>query len=345
MPGCRKIRGWLAASLYEALDAGDQARLDRHLSACAACREHARQLRALRENIPVFPVDFSGDLLPVLRQRITEEPLRAPWWRWALPVAACTLLAVFAGVWFGSFPENPPAPAVAQTPMVVTNPSTPSSPADTLLAKADTLREERDFMGALGVLAIVVKTDPRAPQAAEAQLRMADIEFSELQRYPQAYEAYESVRNHYPDVWNLSPPAIKDRFDLLSEACGKEFEPLYALDAARREASTSFQDLEQLVVRYPGSLVASLAVGAMCEHVAAEPGETPVKTAVLQKVRERCRAPIAIAQVDVALGDAYWRDLHEPQKAREYYTHAAGSPHAELARMARAALTEIDNMP
>ncbi len=345
MPKCRKIRGLLAASLYEALDTGDQTLLDRHLSACAACREHARQLSALRENIPVIPVEFTGDLLPVLRQRITEEPLRAPWWRWALPVAACALLTVFAGIWFSSVQENSPASTFARTPVVVPSPAAASFPADTLLAKADTLREERDFAGALGVLAIVIKTDPRAPQAAEAQLRMADIEFSDLQRYPQAYEAYESVRNHYPGVWNVSPAAIKDRFDLLSEACGKDFEPLYALDAARREAATSFNDLEQLVVRYPGSLVASLAVGAMCEHIAAEPGEAPVKTAVLQKVRERCSAPVAIAQVDVALGDMYWRDLHEPHKAREYYTHAAGSPHAELARMARAALTEIDNMP
>lgn len=340
---CRKIRGLLAASLYEALNEDDQATLDRHLADCGACREQARQLRALHDAVPVSPVEFTGDLVPVLRQRLAEDPSSILWRRWAMPVAACALLAVVAGVWFTSYPIIQPSPIVATAPVAVPAPEKPSSPAEILLAKAETLRAERDFTGALGVLAQITNDYPKGLKAAEAQLQIADIEFSDLQRYPQAYEAYEAVRNHSPESWNSTPAMIKDRFDLLSEACTKDFEPLYALDAARSGLNTSFDKLEQLVVRYPGSLVAALAVDAMCGQVAEEAGAIPIKAAALETVRQRCKAPIAIAQVNVALGDMYWRVLHEPQKAREYYVQVAESPHSDLARVAQAALSEIEN--
>ncbi|HPO13734.1 MAG TPA: zf-HC2 domain-containing protein [Candidatus Hydrogenedentes bacterium] len=339
MLGCRKIRGLLAASLYEAPNEDDQATLDRHLANCAACREQARQLRALHDAVPIPPVEFTGDLLPVLRQRLAEESTPFLWRRWAMPVAACALLVIFAGVWFVSFPAPEPSLMTAQVPEIS------SSPIDILFAKAENLRAERDFTGAIGVLAEIAKDYPKDRKAAEAQLQIADIEFSDLQRYPHAYEAYETVRNNSPESWNDAPAMIKDRFDLLSEACTKDFEPLYALDAARSGLDTSFDKLEQLVVRYPGSLVAALAVDAMCDQVAEEADAIPIKAAALESVRQRCKTPIAIAQVNVALGDMYWRVLHEPQKAREYYAQVIKSPHADLAKVAQAALFEIENTP
>lgn len=330
MMGCRKIRGLMAASLYEALDANEQSILDEHLARCGACQSQAEQLRGLRDRVPADPVPFGGDLLPVLRQRLAEEaPVSRAWRRWAVPMAACALVLVTAVFFRPSSTLTPTEPIVA-------------SALESSITNADALLSKRDYTGALRVLQDALKSCPEDKKAGEAQLRLADIEFSELQRYAEAYTGYETLRVKYPEVWKAAPALVKDRFDLLSEARAKGFEPLYALNAARNTTGDSFRELEKVVAHYPGTMVAGLAVTAMRETVGSERGESGVmQAAALETVRECCTDPIAVAQVNLALGDMYWRELHDRQRAREVYGKAAQSEHAGLAGMALLALAEL----
>lgn len=331
MLGCWRVRGLIAASLYEPLEAGEQARLDRHIARCAGCRERLEGFGRIA-GLPSGPVVFGGDLLPVLRQRIAEErvSVRSPW-RWAAPLSACALvlLAVAgAGVWTASQPQG-------ESQHVL-------SGMESMMAKAETLSADHDYQGAGRALQDALAAYPKDPRAGEAELRLADLQFAELQRYPDAYESYQAVRSHYPETWKASSAVVKDRFDLLSEARVKQFEPLYAFDAARNAAGDSLHELERVVARYPGSMIASMAVLAMRENVAGpETNSGPMKAAALESVRDCLSDPIAVAQVNVALGDMYWRELHDSGRAREVYSKAAESGHAGLAMTARLALAEL----
>ncbi len=332
MLGCWRIRGLLAASLYEPLEPGDKARLDRHMAACPACRARAQQLRRVTTRIAREDIPFTGDLLPVLRQRLAEESAQQRGVRWALPLAACALVLLTAGS-ITLWPQA--APSVQERVL--------ASAVDPLLAEAQTLTASHDFTGALRVLQDAVSAHPEDPHAGQAQLMLAEVQFAQLQRYPEAYDAYQTLRARYPETWKASPGVVKDRFDLLSEARVKQFEPLYAFDAARNTAGDAVHELEKVVARYPGSMVATLALLAMRDNNAApvETENAPMKAAALENLRDCLTDPIALAQLNVTLGDMYWREIHDRSRAREVYSKAAESEHAGLASLARLALAEL----
>ena len=338
MFGCRKARGIIAASIYDDVSAEERAFLERHLSACAACRAEAESLRRVAEAISVPPAPFTGDLLPAVRQRLMEAPVRGAWagWRVALPVAACVMLAAIFGytAWDG---RGIPAPDVATVAA--------ATPMDAAIAAAQE-QAGKHFGRAVLTLREAIQAYPDDPRAGEAQLLLADLEFSHGQRYAEAFAAYDVLRSRYPQSWNASPGAVKDRYDLLAEARAENFEPLYQFDAARNSGGDAFAQLEKLVAKHPCKLVASLAIETMRELLCG-PEENPApekRIDAMEFVRDRCTDPVAIAQINVALGDLYWRDLRDAERARDAYTQAAGSGHMTLASVARAALWEMDNL-
>ena len=97
--------------------------------------------------------------------------------------------------------------------------------------------------------------------------------------------------------------------------------------------------LESVVARYPGKLVATLAVDAM-RSLACPPegGEPAVRVAELETVRDRCTNPIAIAQLNLALGGLYWSELRDNERARAVLSEVAGRGPVVLEQRAQAAL-------
>jgi len=337
MFGCRKARGIIAASIYDDVSAEERAYLARHVTACAACRAEAESLPRFAGAIPVPPAQFTGDLLPVVRQRLMETPARSAWtgWRVALPVAACIMLAAAFG-YISRDDRRVSGPDVAAVAA--------ASPIDAAIAAA---LEQSDQQFGKAVLALreAIQAYPDDPRAGEAQLLLANLEFSHGQRYAEALAAYDALRRHYPQTWNTSPGAVKDRYDLLAEARLQNFEPLYQFDAARNSGD-AFAQLEKLVAKHPCKLVASLAIETMRERLCGPEDSMAMETRIdaMEFVRDRCTDPVAIAQINVTLGDMYWRDLRDFERAREAYTQAAGSGHITLASVARAALWEMDSM-
>lgn len=339
MIGCRRVRGLMAGALYEPLSPDDQIVLNNHFQRCPRCRAEADELRIFIAQIPAHPVEFQGDLRPVLLNRFAEEKAGArPGRRFiefvprlAFPIAA--VLAVLVA--YGAFVPGEGVPA-GKVEVV-------ASPMEQKLVEARTLAK-RDFMAARTVLEDALRSFPEDPRAGEAQLALADLEFDHGQRYEEAYKALNTLRTRYPETWNANPECA-DRFDLLDEARAEDFEPLYAYAAAVNSSGDAFAQLEKVVARYPEKLVGTLAMAAMVELVGDDSdGAELTKTAALDAVRNRCTDPIAIAAVSVSLGDSFWKEMKDPDSARICYTAAAQSSHPGVAQSAKEALASLDAM-
>jgi len=191
----------------------------------------------------------------------------------------------------------------------------------------------------VAVLEKALQTYPSDPLAGEAQLRLAALEFSHGQRYAQAYEAYERARQRYPEVWGRHPEHVI-QFNLLDETRGANFEPLRQLDAAAG-GGQAFERLEQVIARYPGSLVAMRAVDTLCRDAAQNtPGISAI--AAIEQVRECFSDPVAVAQVTMALGDLSWHEMRDAARARAAYGAVKEKGPMALAQLAEESLVEID---
>lgn len=361
---CGSVRPLLAASLYEPLGEEEQQTLEKHLEGCARCRALLTGLRGAVRAIPGEPARFDGDLAPALRARIAEIPGRTPVWRlWPYPAGIAALAAVMLLVVAGPFLSSPTTEKLATAPIDgsavervaadVPDDATRDgellaqefgdSPVSEAVCEADRLIERQAYVEAMRLLQESLASYPGDPAAGVAQARLADIEFRHLRRYPRAFDAYVKLRNQFPQVFTASPESI-DRFDLLVEGWQENFEPLYALDVARENGTDGFADLESLIAQNPGKLVALLALEEM-RHIVDDPekeGDLPT-VAALETVRSRCVNPVAIAQVDLRLGDAYSHDMRDLARARELYLGVAQGAHPVLAPIARDALARLDN--
>lgn len=330
---CRKMRGLMAAAVYEPLDETEQSALENHLAGCPACQTEAEALRATASTIPTPTVVFEGDLLPALRERLREEPAaQNPFaWRPLAGAAALVLVAAFAGITAYQAGQMP-----SVTPIQVM-----ATPMESALIEARALAR-RDFLGAHETLVNALGQYPEDPRAGEAQNLLADLEFQHGQRYAQAYQAYDTLRRNYTGVFAANPENLA-RFNLLDETRAAGFSPLYALDAARNSAGDPLLALENVVARYPNSYLAAQAIDAMCEVSGASTlADSASRAALLEEIRARCSDPIAIGQINLALGHLYWNELNDSPRAKECFIEAAESGHAVLAQAAREAMLRLD---
>jgi len=354
---CRNVRGLIAASLYDDLTEAERTLLDGHLASCAACRAELDTLRKLTDCMADSVPPLDCDLLPAVRRRMaqleTEEdgggrkrmgrglpfilhPSSFILPRWRLGFAAAACLAVIAFVSYSVY-----GPSISNPKSQISNLKSQISPTATALDQAALLAKNRDFTGAFRLLKQAVQTHPDDPMAAEAQLRYADIAFSELHWYPEAHDAYNTLWKNYFSVFSASPES-QDRFDLLDQCRDKDYAPLYALDAARRGTDDQFAQLEKVVARYPATFVAHLAANDMAQ-LAAEAALPAADTRVLamERARDRCTDPVAVAQLKVELGQIYWKELNNPGKARDFFHEVAQSDNVVLAQLAKDALAGL----
>ena len=330
---CRKMRGLMAAAVYESLEAPEKAALEAHLARCPACRAESEALQKTAGAIPVAPAPFTGDLLPVLRARLRDEtpPRRVLVWRPMLGAAALILVVAFGGI---TAYRAGDLPAVAPVQVMAT-------PMESALLEARSLAR-RDFSGAREVLVQAIERYPGDSRAGEAQNVLADLEFQHGQRYAQAYQAYDVLRRNYAEAFAANPGNAA-RFNLLDETRSADFSPLYALDAARNSSGDPLPELEQVVSRHPNSYLAAVAIDAMCEVAGDSPASDGVsRVALLEQIRSRCTDPIAVGQITLALGHLYWNELNDSPRAKECFIEAAESGDAVLAQAAREAMARLE---
>lgn len=116
------------------LSEAERARLDEHLAACADCRVHLDELRAVQGVLGEWKaVQPSSGFDAILRARLAEEtPRPEPWYAVRPAYAAALGVAVAAAVgivlWQPAPPEVAPPPVAQTQPPVVTQPPTIETP-------------------------------------------------------------------------------------------------------------------------------------------------------------------------------------------------------------------------
>ena len=334
---CWRLRGAMAASAYGEASPDEQRRLDAHLNTCPRCRERLAAFAALADTRPVSQPELDRDLSPAILATIQEErpsrriPLFGPAWA-SVAVAAVALAVVTLPYLY----LQRGAAVVAVPPAAVV-----LSPVEQAMSQAERLADNGDFASAYRLLKQAIEAHPDDPAAAEAQSRGADIAFSELHWYAEAHDDYDHMARRHPRRFREDPAAIARR-DLLAEARTNDFASLYALDAARRHGKEAFAHLEQVIGRYPGTFVASLAAHDMARLSLDASGNTD-RIQAFMAARDHCTDPAARAQLSMELGHVYLKDLKQPAKATEQYREAAAAPNAVLARLAEECLSRVSS--
>lgn len=330
----------MAASLYEPLDEREQRRLARTLDRSERARREFEALQRVVASVPRTRPEPGADLLPRVQARLraTRRVRRAPAHRLAVASAVCAAAVVaFAGLL--SVQEMLRADGDA------TLLATPAdrSPAANLLREAAARAEQADFGGAYMILQTIVDRYPSDPLAGTAQLELARLQFDQFANYAEAYRAYRDLRETYPDVFR-SRPENADRLDVLAEARRVDYASLEELDAATRR-SGGIEALERVIARYPATMTASLAAERMADRIAGADGSAgggPARLRALEEARDRCTDPVAAARLNIEIAYGYWRDLHDPARARDIGSEALGCANPEVVEMARAFLRELD---
>ena len=336
----QKARALLAASLYEPLNDGDRRELDAALVRDARLRGDAVGLEQVRRNVHLESPEFTGDLAPLIRARLMEATpsrhgrLSARW----MSATALSLLAASVALFFVvGVPVGPGQRNVA----IQAKGASVTTPMDQAVSRANMLLASHKPAEAQVVLAEALNAAPGDAAGGAAQELLADLEFNVFHRYPEAYAAYDRLRTQYPQTFMASQDCIR-RFNLLDEARRAEYAPMYALDAIRRQPANAFEQCERLMAQYPDSMVAMAAMNEMRNLVAgAEASDGPSRVLALERVRNRCSDPAAVAQVTLALGNACRDDLCDAHRAEDFYTQAAASGHYAVATRAQEALARL----
>lgn len=342
---CRSVRGLIAASIYERLSESDRQKLDKHVARCGSCRAELASLGGFSSRIPVPEARLELDLLPRLRAlRVAESSgmMVRSWHRRhgvRLSFAGLACLAAVVVLAYSTrqdthIPTQVPVPTVAA-----------ASPLDGVIAEVRALVEQRSYARAFQVLESGLSSFPTASGAGSAQMWLADLAFTHLNWYPEAYEAYQKLAREYPDQFTSSTESISRR-DLLEEARAHDFASLYALDAARRGSGDRFGRLEQAIARYPGPAFAAVAASEMARLVSEESEALPTGADpclyAMERARDRCTDPVAIAQLNLEVGNIYLKDLNNPAKARDLYDEVAHSDTPVVADVAKGLLAKLD---
>lgn len=327
MSNCRNMEEIIATSLYETLDAADHEALHAHLAGCDLCRQEYESLKALVGAISADPVVFQGDLLPVIREELRRSMPRGwfqGWKRFALGLSTAVLASSIFILTQGRHVEAPTDSVASYTAE------------DPTLANVRNLVAADRAPAALAMLNDALANESDADRAGLLQLEVADLEFSTFRRYDAAYRAYRIVRDQYADAWTQSPGIVKERYDLLTEAQDANFEPLYQIDTAAKQGESGLPALERIMARYPGRSVARAATETM---LAMTDGEGLVG---LENVRERLSNPVAVAQLDVRLGEGYCAGDLDPAKGKALLRSVADGPYEVPAQMAKNVLARLE---
>ncbi|NLV42615.1 MAG: hypothetical protein GXY15_15500 [Candidatus Hydrogenedentes bacterium] len=333
----RRAEGALAASLYETLSGEDERLLEEMLREDPSFRREAAELRALRAMNLLETPEFTGDLLPAVRAGLAEAPAAHHSRAFPRALAAAAVAVLAAGVYFAAGPL-PTGPA----PTREAAESAAPSPLAGVLEQARASLQRRDFAGARTSLTGALAAAPDDPGAGAAQALLADMEYAHLQRYPQAHAAYTRLRERYPDTFTTDPRSI-ERFNLLDEARAYDYAPLRALDFAREHREEALPQLERVIARYPGTMLAAAAVSQIIHPSGAAAGQDPAAAVLaLEDARSRCVEPAAVAQLNLALGGLYCDAFHDEAQARDLFLQAASGGSPAVSTQAQAALARLE---
>lgn len=341
----KKIKALIAQSLYEELSVADRRALEVALNEDESLCREAEALQALKDAIPVEPVQFEGDLRPAVMDAIHRPDGRS---RRAFHIPHAVLVAaafvlVAGGViyWIAAHPPAAVAPGLAQQD----GGETPEPALAAAMDRADRLAGDREYARAYAVLAEAVARSPRDERAAAAYQRMADLAFEELQWYAEAFDGYDTLRRRYAARFRNEPENFL-RLNVLDETRGPagDYAALRELDAAVREGT--FGALESVVARHPATYVGSMAADRLAQHVAEEQGFAPEgeqKLRAMRMAQRQSRNPVVKTQLKLESAHLMQTQLGNDSGARKIYEEVANGSITVLAKLAEKRLAELES--
>jgi len=334
---CRRFRGLIAASVYNDLSQKELETLENHLGSCPSCRNQADTLDRLAKFIPVTAPALDQDLWPAIRRavrRASERNYRPLRLAWGAGLALGLCVAAAGAVTYGIYRTYDTDGATVVAGVGV--------PLENDLAAVSNMIKEHDYVTAYRRLEKAIEANPESPLAIEAQVQLADLAYTKLNWYPEAYDAYDRLVRDHPASCPLTE--CISRHELLDEARALDYAPLYALDAARRAGDNSFSRLESVLARYPGTLVASLAAEDMARQSLDQGADPAGQThlAAMECAKGRCSNPVAIARLKLEIGHIYVRELNDAAKARSFYADVANFEDKTLATLAEGSLAALE---
>ncbi|MCX8064299.1 MAG: hypothetical protein N3G21_03920 [Candidatus Hydrogenedentes bacterium] len=339
---CSKYESLIVTDAYEDLTEKEKEELVAHISVCTKCRKNYEEVSSfvnkiskVREIVWDDSLLEDIDLLPevltsISGQEVDEKEKSSVGWRIPITVGlslACLVLVFWGYMEYGSESRNG---------VSVSNLGSFQNIDSKMMAQTDLpLQKQKEK------LRRIIENYKGEDFAGEALLMLADIEFSSEEKYEEAHRSYKSLRVNYPHIFSSSPQAIY-RFNLLEEVSGENYKPLYVLNSSSGNIRDSVQQLEGIVKRYPGTLVAQLAVQKMLECYADGKSLTPDKQiALLESIRYSISDPTVLAQVDYILGDLYWKQKSDLRSAEKFFESVYYSGPPSLKPMAHDALVQL----
>ena len=328
-----RIEGLMAASLYEPLSEVEQRELDQAIGSNQDLSAQYESLKRLAGNIPNTGLAKTPDLLPLLRERLDERV--RPHWGYRLAYA-CAVVVVMAGASAASWMMyqhrvGSPAVQTAQGRGDVTLVSQSIDQAKVFLAKYD-------YASAYSVLRRAVSHQPGDAYAGEAQWLAVKCAI-ELKQYPDAYDACHQLFGDYRDWLATDSTRMTEAMELrelLDEARKVEFASLQELDVAKRNRANTFAALESVAEKYAqyhgaeqyalGDRIAKEMVAAIAEETGVKINTPQGTLAAYEDARKRCTSPVAVALLDMKMGDACRDALNDPTSAKFHYERAAENP-------------------
>ncbi len=329
MKPCVEWEGLIAQSLYEALEPNEQRLLDNHLAQCSACSAEHTSLHQVMQLVPRDPIAFTGDLRRVLEEEVRlTEPSPAPLFSWFHPLKALSAVLVVAiAVFFYAkvLPHNTETPTAK------------------LIAETTELVAQHEYTRAY----ILLNTNLNDPalaadlETAKVQGVLAELTFSRLRWYPDAHKAFNTLREDHPATYRASPDYI-NTFKILEESY--KISPDYASlhDWDRLNTDMTIPALEQYIQRYPGTHQATEAVHniARCMVQYADAAPLRLNEALELAIMDNNNTLI-VAQIKLELGRYYWKEEHNPAKARRILQEVEAGPVPILADAAHLTLASL----
>lgn len=352
-----EITSWLycmfnPCSLYEKLIASvccdeisdkELSELQKHIEKCKKCKEKYNDLLLFSQKInqvkdilysteSLGNINIIPDILDkVSGKKINATPLFQPKLRlaYSLGVIILVLFSSFVSIFILQKQNNTGNNSASFTSLPFPNQGIITPYDGPLENQKNKLRE-------------LIKNNDGQFLAGKALLLLAELEYTSSEHYDEAYRLYSQLRNNYPNIFSSSPEAVY-RYNLLDEIKKENFKPLYALNSALASNDNPIKQLEKIISNYPGTMVANLAVSSMidCISNSSNGHNTEQTIKALEDLKGHLTEPIAIAQVNYVLGNLYWNQMRDFEKARTSFQSVIHSESKQLSPLANEALTQL----
>ncbi|MCA1902953.1 MAG: hypothetical protein LDL53_12190 [Candidatus Hydrogenedens sp.] len=336
---CSYYEKLIITACYEEIDDVEKKKLQTHIGKCQRCKEQYHQMIGFAKQIMQIQEVLYGEidvnninLLPQVMSKVTDSKSNVlitfrPARSLALGMAVIiVMVTVVLGSYFLYEISNIRNNNVA---LHIGN------------ENAKNMSYEGPLENQKEKLKEIIKSHPGETIAGQALLMLADLEYTSSERYDEAHRLYSQLRQNYPRIFSSSQEAIY-RYNLLEETKNENFKPLYALNSALSNKENPIRELEMIVSKYPGTMVANLAIASMIDCVIEPTNQTPEKQIrALENLRGYLTEPSAVAQLNYAIGNIYWNQMRDVEKAKTYFQSVAHSESRPLHNLAYDALTQL----